>query len=537
MSNIEHIFKIKAGFDGLRLDAALGGIYPDYGLRARRRIWEWCEVRVDGIARKPSYKVREGQEVEIRRLKDGVQNLNATGMDDFFESSGTATAPGADSLPEAFGSNDVPERLPDMFPGDLAVSEAFEPGAKTPEMLASIGNLLGEPDGDALRNGAFTKRVPGPSCAPSPRFSSAAQKIDFTGFVPEIVAAGRDFVAFSKPGGIASASLSGGGSQSMEELIARHWREVWLSFVTRNPQDAEAVCSARDCGANGSDIPPRPTLCNRLDADTSGLLLGAFDSEGVALFRQYERDGKARKKYLALAHGIAPQYMLMDKTLDTYKRKTTLVLPHSDLDYTRHTRAVLLKTFETPDEVEADVPENVTVPGELQCASSQAGPVSPQNSPLASQSASQPVSRSDLGNSAILAGQAMPDRLNSQDSPDDAGLLPELFDSGASGDAGDVSQFARSYADGILKDDSVMAGLRYLVSLTGPLSLMELTILRGARHQIRAHLANAALPIVGDTQYGLESTSRAGRMFLHHFEISLPGFRAEVAPDWRIVLE
>ena len=87
------------------------------------------------------------------------------------------------------------------------------------------------------------------------------------------------------------------------------------------------------------------------------------------------------------------------------------------------------------------------------------------------------------------------------------------------------------------EDDSFMAGLRYLVGLTGPLSLLELTILRGARHQIRAHLADAGFPIVGDAQYGLESTSRAGRMYLHHFSIALPGFRAEAAPDWRIVLE
>jgi hypothetical protein len=79
------------------------------------------------------------------------------------------------------------------------------------------------------------------------------------------------------------------------------------------------------------------------------------------------------------------------------------------------------------------------------------------------------------------------------------------------------------------------AGLRYLFGLTGPFSLLELTILRGARHQIRAHLADAGFPIVGDSLYGLESSDRAERMFLHHFEITLPGFEARWMPDWDLI--
>ncbi len=61
-------------------------------------------------------------------------------------------------------------------------------------------------------------------------------------------------------------------------------------------------------------------------------------------------------------------------------------------------------------------------------------------------------------------------------------------------------------------------------------SLVEVRISKGARHQIRAHLAYAGYPIVGDPVYGVGGEK--GPMYLHHRRIVFPGFEAGCEPDW-----
>lgn len=56
-------------------------------------------------------------------------------------------------------------------------------------------------------------------------------------------------------------------------------------------------------------------------------------------------------------------------------------------------------------------------------------------------------------------------------------------------------------------------------------TLIRCLIMKGARHQIRAHLASLGHPIVGDPLYGEEGES--GEMKLHHQRIEFPGFSAE----------
>lgn len=63
-----------------------------------------------------------------------------------------------------------------------------------------------------------------------------------------------------------------------------------------------------------------------------------------------------------------------------------------------------------------------------------------------------------------------------------------------------------------------------------PRTLLLVRIQAGARHQIRAHLAAADLPIVGDPLYG---DGAGERLFLHHARLALPGFSARSAPPWR----
>jgi len=62
------------------------------------------------------------------------------------------------------------------------------------------------------------------------------------------------------------------------------------------------------------------------------------------------------------------------------------------------------------------------------------------------------------------------------------------------------------------------------------LTLVRAVIARGARHQIRAHLAGAGHPIEGDPLYG--QGAEGGVLYLHHGRVGLPGFEAAVVPDW-----
>ena len=56
---------VAAEHDGARLDRVLEAPLPGAGLRLRRRLCDEGKVLVDGRSRKPGYKVRTGQRVEI----------------------------------------------------------------------------------------------------------------------------------------------------------------------------------------------------------------------------------------------------------------------------------------------------------------------------------------------------------------------------------------------------------------------------------------------------------------------------------------
>lgn len=69
--------------------------------------------------------------------------------------------------------------------------------------------------------------------------------------------------------------------------------------------------------------------------------------------------------------------------------------------------------------------------------------------------------------------------------------------------------------------------------LPGGLTKVRVQIYAGARHQIRAHLAAAMLPILGDPLYG-EGNAEAPRLFLHHRRLVFPRFEAEAPENWTV---
>ena len=65
----------------------------------------------------------------------------------------------------------------------------------------------------------------------------------------------------------------------------------------------------------------------------------------------------------------------------------------------------------------------------------------------------------------------------------------------------------------------------------GGVTLFRCTIKKGARHQIRAHLAWAGHPLVGDPLYG---SGEGERLFLHCAGIDCPAFAAACGAPWRL---
>ncbi len=62
-----------------------------------------------------------------------------------------------------------------------------------------------------------------------------------------------------------------------------------------------------------------------------------------------------------------------------------------------------------------------------------------------------------------------------------------------------------------------------------PRLLAGCRIVRGARHQIRAHLASQGMPLVGDSLYGARDTLP---FCLHHARLACAGFEASCLPVW-----
>lgn len=69
------------------------------------------------------------------------------------------------------------------------------------------------------------------------------------------------------------------------------------------------------------------------------------------------------------------------------------------------------------------------------------------------------------------------------------------------------------------------------VARLGERTLVEARIAKGARHQIRVHLALHGHPIVGDTIYGRASPTD-DRLYLHHWRLKMEGFLAQALPEW-----
>ena len=205
---------------------------------------------------------------------------------------------------------------------------------------------------------------------------------------PFLVWQGSGLAALCKPSGLATAHIAGSSRPSLEAMLPTL--------------------------LNGS-ASFAPRLLNRLDNETSGLVLAALDEEGLRLWQQSEDAGGIQKYYLAICQGILEpgNTRVIQSPLDTSKRRITRVL-------------------------EGMAP---------------------------------PIRRTEATGLAVLA---------------ETDKQP-------------------------------------LCTLVG------CRIFKGARHQIRAHLASIGLPLLGDALYG---SSAPGPFRLHHTRFVLGSIAPLALPDW-----
>ncbi|NCC24558.1 MAG: pseudouridine synthase [Deltaproteobacteria bacterium] len=194
----------------------------------------------------------------------------------------------------------------------------------------------------------------------------------------EVAAQEQNFAAVVKPAGM--HSVRGRGQNSVEGCLDDHFPGL------------EAV------------------LLNRLDRDTSGLVLVGFGMETVGQYHEWQDRGEIRKEYLAVVEGQLHAGWTERRALNTAKRSKVRVLEHDDPDSLRWTV-----------------------------------------------------------------------------------IEPMRFD----------------------PEDGQ--------------TLVRAVILKGRRHQIRAHLSASGHAIVGDVLYG---RGEGKRLFLHHARVTMPGFKAENRPEW-----
>lgn len=427
----------------IRLDAALAQVFPDMGVRGRRRFWEWCAVMVNGKPRAPGFMVAHGDAVGI--------------------------VPQDSAHEEAAQSSLIPS-------GGASSGASYGTSCGT-----SCGTI--RPRGTLSASPSVSSTSPALSDAPlddshnGRDLHSSNNSHDRTGGALEewlkaiqLVAMTPDYLVFYKPCGLHTAHVAGAGSMSLEACLPL--------FMGRYGHNLEAIClhqgghaegdmgdgavekSSVDLG--GVDTTQKkqsqekntastaltqerpqgyakehtpflcPLLLTRLDFETSGLVLAARTPAAQETFRQWELEGKVEKTYLAVAWGKVGKGVVKN-ALNMKNRRQTAVLDYEG-------EAIRWTSY---------------------------------------------------------AGQAV---------------------------------FNES-KELVIHED-----------VKETLSLVKVTIRRGARHQIRAHLAFMGHPLWGDALYGGEGGAKGslssadlgeGYFFLHYGRLRMPGVTAWVLPDNR----
>ncbi|GHV86660.1 hypothetical protein AGMMS50230_22680 [Spirochaetia bacterium] len=121
----------------------------------------------------------------------------------------------------------------------------------------------------------------------------------------------------------------GAGNHSGTLANALLWRRLFMSGQT-----SAGITPA--CRSSGVSVlwPERTGIVHRLDKDTSGVIIAAYDDESLAFLSAQFKARTVQKRYLALVEGIPPQSKGEVRTMlkrDPRDRKCFTALPFPDL--------------------------------------------------------------------------------------------------------------------------------------------------------------------------------------------------------------
>ena len=124
----------------------------------------------------------------------------------------------------------------------------------------------------------------------------------------EVVSRAGDLAAVFKPAGVHTERIAGSPGPVLERSLAELF------------PDEETF------------------LLNRLDQDTSGLVLVAFGEEGKRRWSTHQDAGVIRKEYLLMAEGILEEELVIRNEIDSAHRRRVRVLKGTEADVLRWTR-------------------------------------------------------------------------------------------------------------------------------------------------------------------------------------------------------
>ena len=389
------------------------------------------------------------------------------------------------------GADTRPERLPTAKPHSLSSSSVAEP--------VQGGRPL-DHNGDSVV------------------VSSAAPPFGIIGI-------GNGFVAFDKPAGLHSAHIAGGSAVSLEGLLPHWWARLWQAYHSgtgvRGSAPDSSPCANPDSGAEAgpelsSAVPPLPQLLTRLDRETSGIVLAALPGQcsGNANGEPCSCDGIASAQPSACGGTADVKRNAYSGTAGIESGPGGNSAAAIDVLYPA---ATYFRTWERQGRackeyfalVRGELVSVLTLDQRLDTANRSVtkvfGDVEPE---YTRHTRVEPL--------VVLRGTELLEK---------GILLPEYGEC-----LPDGSACAPGHgADATLGNGSGQEDEPDLFTL------VRVTILRGARHQIRAHLAHAGFPILGDPLYGKQAgTPCVVRMYLHHARVTLPGFTASVMPGWGV---
>ncbi len=110
-------------------------------------------------------------------------------------------------------------------------------------------------------------------------------------------------------------------------------------------------------------LPGSPSLMNRLDLPTSGIVIAALDAQGKEFCRKVQLAGQAEKRYLAVLEGNLTQRLETQRAITQDSRRRVRVLHGDDPDPLRRTVLVPLASLDSAHFAPNREPSPLTLAG------------------------------------------------------------------------------------------------------------------------------------------------------------------------------